>query len=62
MTAKNTWAGPVLRIKHLETENNKLLAALKQIERLAREADKYLVALPEALGDIARKAIIEHQS
>ncbi|MGF6347926.1 hypothetical protein [Variovorax sp. W2I14] len=33
------------------------IAALKQIERLSREADGNLVDVPAALGDIARAAI-----
>lgn len=34
-----------------------LLAALAQIERLSREADRKLVNVPAMLGDIARAAI-----
>ena len=34
-----------------------LLAALEQIERLSREADRALVDVPAMLGDIARAAL-----
>lgn len=38
----------------------KLIEALAQIERLAREADPKLVDVPAMLGDIARKATADY--
>lgn len=59
MNAHELMQGYATECVRLQDRNAKLIAALEQIGRLSREANRQAVDVASMLGEIARKALTE---